>query len=343
LPAPEQQQATIAEESMSTWPQPLETVTGPFPAARLDGAAEGMGPYGPATRAIAAAGQVPPDIVTGMTLFLLAKQPRGESGNRTNKNEGGGTDGVAEGSASPIAGGVWVRERFTVHRPLDRQDPFTVRGENTGRHVHKGRRYGTNTSTTVDSAGQLVATNVTTGLLAYEVVEGLADGVEGVPVSDTPIPGPDHEAAAANPHLDALKSATAGTTLGGDRVVVSLAMMAARDTSSPDNPIHSDLEAAKAAGLERPIAGGSHVLAFALEPILAEFGLEALFHGTHIDARWKAPTKADETIVPTATVTSSTDQLVSLELTVTLDDGSVAMVGTVEIPLPSSAASTHDE
>ena len=150
------------------------------------------------------------------------------------------------------------------------------------------------------------------------------------------MPEPDRDAAAANPHLVALRSAAAGTVLGGDRVVVSLAMMAARDTSSPDNPIHSDLDAARAAGLERPIAGGSHVLAFALEPVLAEFGPEVLFHGAHLDTRWKAPTKSDATIVPTATITRSDDEAVHLDLAVSLPDegATTAMVGTITIPLP---------
>ncbi|MGI9615329.1 MAG: MaoC family dehydratase, partial [Acidimicrobiales bacterium] len=249
-----------------------------------------------------------------------------------------GSDG---GAASPIAGGVWVRERFTIHRPLDRDDPFTVNGANTGRHVHKGRRYGTTTSTTTDSSGRLVATNLTTGLLAYRVEEGLADGVEGLPVDATPAPIADVNAAATNPCGDALRAATVGTKLGGDPVVVSLSMMAARDTSSPDNPIHSDLDAARDAGLDRPIAGGSHVQAFALEPILAEFGQDVLFHGAHLDTRWKAPTKADTTIVPTATITGADSDRVVLDIEVTLadEDNKQAMIGTVEIPVPPRADS----
>lgn len=311
---------------MTTWPQPLEPVTGPFAPERIDGAADGMGEFGPTTRAVAESGLLPPDLLTGLTLFLLARQPRRPSDEAPRNSEDDG---------SPIAGGVWVRERFTIRRPLDRTDPFTVTGENTGRHVHKGRRYSTTTSSTTDSNGRPVASNVTTGLLAYKVVEGLADGQEGRPVADTAVPGTDRTAAAANPHIDALRSAAVGTVLGGERVVVSLAMMAARDTTSPDNPIHSDLEAARAAGLERPIAGGSHVLAFALEPILAELGPEVLFHGAHLDTRWKAPTRSDATIIPTATITVADDERVQLDLAVTLPDegAKTAMIGTVDIPV----------
>lgn len=331
---------------MSTWPQQLQPVRGPFSAERIDGAVAGMGDYGPSTRSIVSSGLVQPDLLTGLTLLLLARQPRqapaAASDGPTEPDGGAVSAHSAKGDpASPIAGGVWVRERFTIHRPLDRDDPFTVGGVNTGRHVHKGRRYATTMSTTTDSEGRLVATNLTTGLVAYKAVEGLADEVEGLPVAGTPGPLADAVAAAANPCGDALRAATVGTRLGGDPVVVSLAMMAARDTSSPDNPIHSDLEAAKAAGLDRPIAGGSHVQAFALEPILAEFGPEVLFHGAHLDTRWKAPTKSDTTIVPTATIRRADDERVVLDVEVTLadDENRQAMIGTVEIPVPTKANS----
>ena len=62
--------------SEQSWPQPLAPVHGPFSTARLEGAATGMGPAGPATRSLIDDGFVPPDLVTGMTLFLLARQPR---------------------------------------------------------------------------------------------------------------------------------------------------------------------------------------------------------------------------------------------------------------------------
>lgn len=309
---------------MTTWPQTLAPVTGPFAATRIDGAAKGMGASGPATCEVVGAGLVQPDLLTGMTLLLLARQPRAP---RTEPAE-------KPAKASPIAGGVWVREQFTIHRPLQRLDPFVVTGESTGRYVRKGRRYGTTTSQTHDTEGRLVATNLTTGLLSYRAEDGLTDQVEGLPLDDTPSPDPDWGAAAANPSKDRLATATVGQVLGGDEVIVSLATMAARDTASPDNPIHSDPEAAKAAGLKRPIAGGSHVLAFALEPIMATFGPEVLFHGAHFDARWKAPTHADTTIKATATVAVAEADRVGFDLHVTLvEEQATAMVGSVVIPI----------
>ena len=301
------------------WPQPLEPVTGPISDARITGAVAGMGEHGPGTAALVQAGYLPPDLVCGMTLFLLARQPREEREPKT---------------ASPIAGGVWVREQFTIHRPIDRSDPFTVTGEATGRYVRKGRRYGTTSSRTHDSSGRLVATNLTNGLLAYRVVDGIEDHQEGIPLEQTPGPGPDHDAAVSNPHLNAIQSSTQGTQLGGDELVVSLAMMAARDTSNPDNPIHSDLEAARRAGLAKPIAGGSHVLAFALELLLAEWGPSSIHHGSHFDIRWKAPTEADAAIVPAATISAVTSDRVDVDLEVQLVDGPTAMLGRLTVPLP---------
>jgi hypothetical protein len=302
-------------------------VTGPFSAARVDGAADGMGDHGPATRSLVADGLVPPDLICGMTLFLIARQPRQPRPEGTP----GSTKAPAKG-ASGVAGGVWVRERFTVHRPIDRDDPFVVTGESVGRHVRKGRRYGTTSSRSVDSQGRPMATNLTTGLLSYRADPDLADEVEGRPADDIPTPGPDHDAATANPHLAALASAAVGDRHGGDELTVSLAMMAARDTANPDNPIHSDLEEAKRAGLAKPIAGGSHVVAFAMEPLLAAWGPQALSHGAAFDVRWKAPTEAGIDIVPTATVASITPTEIVVDLEVTLAGGPVAMVGTVTVP-----------
>ncbi len=311
----------------SGWPQSLQPVTGPMRAAKIDGAARGMGDHGPATRSMVDAGLVPPDLICGLTLFLLANQPR--------PSRPPGTAGEQRKGAAGVSGGVWVRERFTVHRPMSTAEAFVVDGEAVGRHVRKGRRYGTTVSRTVDAAGRAVAANVTTGLLSYRPEPGLADAVEGQPADAVEVRGPDREAAAANPHLDRLGAVAPGDTFGGDELVVSLAMMAARDTDNPDNPIHSDIEEARRAGLAKPIAGGSHVLSFAIEPLLAAFGPESLSHGAAFDVRWKAPTEADDAIVPTAVVASVDDGLLVVDLEVALASGPVAMTGTVTVPVPT--------
>jgi acyl dehydratase len=161
----------------------------------------------------------------------------------------------------------------------------------------------------------------------------LADAIEGLRLEDTPSPKPDRAAASANPHADALRSVTVGDVFGGERVFVSLAMMAARDTDDPDNPIHSSPQQAKDAGLDRPIAGGSHVLGFAIEAVMAALGEQVVLHGASFDIRWKAPTECDVDIVPTARVISASGDQVVLDLQVDLAAGQTAMVGRLTIPL----------
>lgn len=306
----------------ATWPRPLREVRGPIRADKLDGAAAGMGAWGPETQALAADGLVPPDMLTGMTLFLLSLQPRDPEHRQDIPGGGGG-----------VAGGVWVRERYTIHRPLHRDDAFNVRGASQGRHVHKSRRYGTTSSATFNAAGEPVATNLTTGLLSYRAQDGLADGVEGRAPDDVPAPEPDWSVAKANSCRERLAALRSGEELGGYPVTLSLALMEARDTKNPDNPIHSDPELARRAGLARPIAGGSHVLAFTLEPILARVGRAALSHGANFDLRWKAPVYADQVIHPWARVTDVRPDRVVFELEAVLDDGTTAMSGRVIVPL----------
>ena len=305
----------------AAWPKALVEVSGPMRADKLDGAAEGMGQWGAETRALATEGLIPPDMMTGLTLFILSLQPRDPS---KQKIPGGG---------GGVAGGVWVRERFTIHRPLKRDEVFTVRGEAMGRHVHKGRRYGTNWSQTFNAAGELAATNLTTGLLQYKVEEGLADTVEGRHPDDIEAPSPDWQVAAHNPCTETLRGLTSGQTFDGGAVVVGLDLMEARETKKPDNPIHSDPELARKAGLSKPIAGGSHVLAFPLEVILQQVGRHALFHGACFDIRWKAPVYADAVMFPHVKVGAAEQDRVVFEVDATLEDGATAMVGQITVPL----------
>ncbi len=302
-----------------TWPSELAPVPGPMAAAKLVGVRDGMGAAAPTTVALIDRGLLSADSVCGLTLYLLSRQPRTARMDR-------------EGRTSGTDGGVWVRERFTCHRPIRADERFLVTGASTGRYVRRGRRYGTTVSETRSASGELLAANMTTGLLAYRVEAGLEDEVVGSPLDETLSPQPAFSQAAENPCRPQLSSAEVGQRLGGEPVLMSLAMMAARDTDNPDNPIHSDPEKARAAGLDRPIAGGSHVLAFALEPILAAWGDEVLFHGSCLDVRWKAPTRSDVELVATATVSDVRADRVCLDLHVGLADDVTAMTGTVVIP-----------
>ena len=228
-----------------------------------------------------------------------------------------------------------MREQFTIHRPLANEDPFTVAGESTGAYSKRGRRYSTTASRTHDSHGRRIATNLTTGLISYKAEPDLPDSSDGLPLDETPSPEPDWSAAASNPDRAELSVLAEGKVVGGGPVTVTLAMMAARDTENPDNPIHSDPDEAKRAGLARPIAGGSHVLAFVLEAMMSELGQEVLLHGANFDIRWKAPTIDGSTIIPTATVLAMADDRVDFGVSVALEDGTEAMVGRITIPLVS--------
>jgi acyl dehydratase len=304
------------------FPKSLVPVHGPFPPEKIAGAGVGMGTYGDATRVLVANNTLQPDLICGMTLALLARQPRRPKPSGQRK-------------ASGVAGRVWVRERFTMHRPIAADDAWQVTGESTGTYVRKGRSYSTTRSTSTTSNGELFSTNLTTGLFSYRADPSLVDSVQGLAIEDTPTPEPDHGAARSNPHIEAIRSVSVGDVLGGVEVPMTLAMMAARDTDNPDNPIHSSAEEAKKAGLARPIAGGSHVLAFALEAVMRAFGPEALLHGANVDVRWKAPTEDDTVICPTATVTHVAADHVAFDLQVDLVGGPTALVGQLVIPTPT--------
>jgi acyl dehydratase len=311
--------------SSEAWPQPLSDVTGPHPEEKIRGVAASMGDHGALIGKLMASGTLPPELMTGLTLFLLARQPRKPQPEGATKRKG----------APGVSGRVWARERNTIHRPLQIGDAFVVKGSSAGRHVKRGRRYGTTQSATWDAAGRPVGTNITTGLLSYRPDASLEDEIIGLDPDRIPSPAPDWGTAKNNPHLDALATAEVGEVLGNVPLTVTLAMMAARDTSDPTNPIHSDPDAARAAGLAKPIAGGDHVQSFALELVMARFGPEVLLHGACLDTRWKAPTEAEASITPRATVTEVAPDRVALSLEVQLTDGPVAMVGSLVIPRPA--------
>ena len=306
---------------MSEWPRPLSEVAGPMRPDKVHGAAEGMGLWGEATRALIEEGWLTPDLLTGMTLFVLSGQPRDPQKSQRIPGGGGG-----------VAGGVWVRERFVIHQPLRADARFVVRGEALGRHIHKGRRYGTNRSATYGAGGELVAANLTTGLLQYQADMALADALEGQHPDSITAPQPDWKAASNNPCLAPLSELRAGDRFAGEEVLISLEMMAARDTKQPDNPIHSDPQLARRAGLERPIAGGSHVLAFVLELILRHVGRQVLYHGAAFDIRWKAPVYADTCISPIVTVAAADASRIEFFLEARCADGRVALTGQVVVP-----------
>jgi len=312
----------MSSEEDQVYPRPLVEFCGPMPGDRVERVIEGMGKEGVAARSLVERGLAPPELATGLTLALLSVQPRQPS-----------ADGAPRASA--VSGGVWVREQLTVHAPVPIDAPLVISGAALARFARKGRRYAVSSSETRDARGRLLAENRTTGLELYRADPDLADFYEGVPESELPAPGPDSASAAANPCVDRIRTARGGDVLTGAPVEMSLRRLQDRDGPVPANPIHSDPEAARRAGLDVPIAGGAHVLAFVQEVLLQAWGDEALYHGAHLDVRWKAPVRAGMTMEPRAEVIAVSSEAIELALEARCGD-LTAMTARVVIPLPVS-------
>ena len=304
---------------MSELPQALTTVRTPMPDDLPRGAVESLGSHARASRQLLEAGLVPPDVLTGMTLFLLASQPWRPR-----------ADGTQPKGA--VSGGVWVREQVTFHHPVRVGEELVVSGESARRFSRRGRRYGVTTSETRSADGRLLVSSCTTGLLSYRKVEGLEDAGEGRSEEEIRGPGPDASGAAANPAASTLRALAAGDRIEGERALVTLEMMRVRDKGRGDNPIHTDPEVARREGLAAPIAGGSHVLAFLHEALMRAWGLESLLHGAHLDVQWKGQTFAETHVTPRAVVTSVTPSLLELSLEIQGEERT-ALVGSLLIPV----------
>ena len=301
-------------DRMTTLPQDLHAVHGPFDREQIDACASSLGDFGTATRHLVDEGLVPPDVLMGLTLTLLSGQPRTARA-------------ANDGSASAIEGNVWVREQVTIHRPCGIDELWTVTGTSARRYVRKGRRYGVTVSRTVDAAGSVIVSNCTTGLLSYRSDESLDEVNEGLQESEVHIPIADHTV--AMPVGDIGPGHDLATRFP---IEMTLELMQRRDGKSPKNPIHSDPAKARRAGLAAPIAGGSHVAAFVFELLMREWGVDVLLHGAHIDVRWKSPTFAGDQFEPTAVVISATPSLITIAIAVEPSK----LQGTILIPRTSA-------
>ena len=70
-----------------------------------------------------------------------------------------------------------------------------------------------------------------------------------------------------------------------------------------------------------------------MELILSRCGATSLLYGAAFDVRWKAPVFADSAMRASAEVVAEDDKLVCFDIAATLDEGAVAMTGTVRVPL----------
>jgi acyl dehydratase len=299
-------------------PQELALVEGPLPVGVATGSVLGLGPRAAGVQALVELGLVPPDVLTGMTLHLLSRQPRRPS--------------TGEPRKGAIEGGVWVREQVTYHAPMRIDENLCVRGRAVRRFSKKGRRYGVTVSETRGADGRLLVSNCTTGLLSYRRDPDLPDTSEGIPESELDLPSPDWQAARGNPCGTRLGTVAAGEILSGDRTRVSLAMMQQRDAGRDDNPIHTDPAVAEREGLAAPIAGGSHVLSFIQTRLMEEWGAECLLHGAHFDVRWIGQTYAESHVVPQARVVEVGPDRIRCEIQVEGDDR-ILLRGEMILPL----------
>lgn len=264
----------------------------------------GLGTHGATTKDVIRQGLVPPQALVGNTIYLVSCH-------------------------YDIAGGVYWREQVTIHTPLKLGEASVVEGSIRGIYWRDGRRYWVMASRTVDGEGRAVATSRSSGLLRYRRDEAPPTDTEP-PAGDEP--GPDRVAAVSNPHRETLRALRDGQAFRSGDVRVTLEMMRALAGGEERNPIHTDEEAARQAGLSAPIAGGPHVLAFAMETVMASLGPESLIHGAHIDVRWVSPVPAGSSVRAEATVAVVSDAGVELDVGV-LCDGRPAMVGRFSIPL----------
>lgn len=307
-------------ESNREFPRSLAPLRAPLDRELVERSVSSLAPEGKTSRALLDAGIVPPHALTPVTLFLLASQPR--------------SDGSRE--SGPIAGGVWTRQQITYHGPVRLDEVLETRGEIARRYVRAGRLFSISTSETRSADGQLAVSSCSTGLQQYRRDESLADSEEGRSDADVSRPSPDSSVASANPSLAALRAVRLGERLVGPTVEVSLARMRDRDAGRDANPIHTDPDEARRAGLSAPIAGGSHVLAYLQDFLMRSWGHEVLLHGAHFDARWLSPVHAGKKIEPSATVSACDSGRVELQMEVVCE-GQSAMVGTLVIPLAEAS------
>ena len=75
-------------------PQTLAPIEGPLPEGICEGSVLGLGDQGRGVKALVDLGWVPPDVLAGMTLHLLARQPRSSEHNKGEPKKGAIEGGV---------------------------------------------------------------------------------------------------------------------------------------------------------------------------------------------------------------------------------------------------------
>jgi acyl dehydratase len=274
-----------------------------------DGWIAALGERQSASLALVGVGLVPPQGVSGSTIFLGY-------------------------SHYDLSGGVYSREQVTFHRPLHLDEPLSVAGSIAYSYPKRGRRYRVMASRTTDSRGRTVVSSRSTSVEAF--VESGVGSEESPKGEDVVAPTVDPTLQSANPCVGKLLALSAGDVIRGTAQIVTLDMMLAWDGGQSHNPIHTDPARAAREGLGRPIAGGPQVLAFLQEALMEELGPEVFLYGSHFDVRWIAPVRTDTEVRSSAVVAEVRNGVLSFDLAMECDEDP-CLVGRASIPVEGTS------
>ncbi len=110
--------------------------------------------------------------------------------------------------------------------------------------------------------------------------------------------------------------------------------------SGDHNPIHIDLDVARSVGLDDVFAHGMLSMAYLARALTDWVPQEQILS---YGVRFSAITPVHGRPTCTGTVTSVHDDVATLELTVTLADGTVTLIGDATVALPLNRKASHDD
>lgn len=114
----------------------------------------------------------------------------------------------------------------------------------------------------------------------------------------------------------------------GPVTAVDLALYAA--ASGDHNPLHLDMEVARAAGFEKPLVHGMLTMAFAGRLLTETFGLLAL---QSLATRFVGAAKLGDTIVLRGTLAEVTQDVAAYQLLAQNDTGSELLTGLAKVKM----------
>ena len=119
----------------------------------------------------------------------------------------------------------------------------------------------------------------------------------------------------------------------GPVTAVDLALYAA--ASGDHNPLHLDMDVARAAGFEKPLVHGMLTMAFAGRLLTETFGLLAL---QSLATRFVGAAKLGDTIVLRGTLTDVTEDVAAYRLLAQNDTGSELLTGLAKVKMSTRPA-----